>query len=50
MSNIQSKMISFPANGGSTPGYLAQPVGRRPFPRRRRHSGMVGAGSRTSRK
>jgi carboxymethylenebutenolidase len=25
MSDIQSKMINFPANGGSTPGFLAQP-------------------------
>ena len=32
MSNIQSKRISFPANGGSTPGYLALPVGNGRFP------------------
>jgi carboxymethylenebutenolidase len=32
MSDIQSKMINFPANEGSTPGYLAQPVADGRFP------------------
>jgi carboxymethylenebutenolidase len=32
MSNIQTSMISFPANGGSTPGFLAQPDADGRFP------------------